>query len=164
MGPDATPREIYTERLAERTGQREELSGRLHRIGYFRLLAAVAAIALIWFAVRGVTPTWAIALPVAVFIGLVWGQSRIDREAECLRRAISFYERGMGRIEHRWQGGAETGERFNDPHHPYAADLDLFGRGSLFELLSTARTRGGEARLADWLKSAASLDELRDSP
>ena len=28
-----------------------------------------------------------------------------------------------------------TGARFLDPHHPYADDLDLFGHGSLFELL-----------------------------
>jgi hypothetical protein len=161
MGIDATPREIYTERLAERTRQLQDLSNRRHRLGYIRLLIAVAAIALIWFAVRGVAPAWPIALPVAAFIAFVWWQSRIEREAECIRRAISFYERGIARLDHRWQGGGETGERFSDPHHPYASDLDLFGRGSLFELLSTARTRGGEARLAGWLKSASSIDELR---
>ncbi|MGD1073173.1 MAG: DNA mismatch repair protein MutS [Bryobacteraceae bacterium] len=161
MGINATPREIYAERLAERSRQLQELLARRDRFGYIRLLIALTAIALIWLAIRGVTPAWLIALPVAVFIGLVWWQSRIERDAECVRRAIAFYERGVGRLEHRWQGGGETGERFSDPHHPYAADLDLFGRGSLFELLSTARTRGGEALLAEWLKSAAPIDDLR---
>jgi hypothetical protein len=161
MGIDATPREIYTERLAERTRQLQDLSTRRNRLGYIRLLIALAAIALIWFAIRGATPAWPIALPIAAFIAFVWWQSRIERQAEFIRRAISFYERGLARLDHRWQGGGETGERFSDPHHPYAADLDLFGRGSLFELLSTARTRGGEARLADWLKSAASIGDLR---
>jgi hypothetical protein len=37
------------------------------------------------------------------------------------------------------------------PDHPYAADLDLFGEGSLFELLCSARTRAGEQTLARWL-------------
>jgi hypothetical protein len=110
--------------------------------------------------VRGLAPAWAIALPLAAFVALVWWQSVVEREAECARRAISFYERGIGRLEHRWQSGGESGERFSDPQHPYAADLDLFGRGSIFELLSTARTRGGESRLADWLKSAAPIAEL----
>ena len=54
----------------------------------------------------------------------------------------------------------------------YAADLDLFGHGNLFELLSTARTRMGERTLAAWLLSPAptstvlqrqqSIAELRD--
>ncbi len=41
-----------------------------------------------------------------------------------------------------------------DDSHLYAADLDLFGRGSLFELLSLARTQPGEETLAAWLKTA----------
>src|SRR5262249_43346342 len=49
----------------------------------------------------------------------------------------------------------EPGARFLDPHHPFASDLDIFGHASLFELLSTARTRGGEDRLAAWLKAAS---------
>ena len=42
----------------------------------------------------------------------------------------------------------------------YANDLDLFGRGSLFELLSIARTRAGEETLASWLKAPASPDQI----
>jgi hypothetical protein len=160
MTLNATPREIYGTRLAERTRHLKQLMARRDRIGYTRLLVAFAGIVLIWVAVRGLAPAWAIALPLAAFVALVWWQSVVEREAECARRAISFYERGIGRLEHRWQSGGESGERFSDPQHPYAADLDLFGRGSIFELLSTARTRGGESRLADWLKSAAPIAEL----
>ena len=54
-----------------------------------------------------------------------------------------------------------SGERFRDPHHSYVDDLDLFGRGSLFELLCTCRTRLGEDRLAAWLASPATPDEIR---
>ena len=43
----------------------------------------------------------------------------------------------------------------------YAADLDLFGRGSLFQLISTARLGGGERMLAGWLLTAASTEEVR---
>jgi MutS domain V/MutS domain III len=57
-------------------------------------------------------------------------------------------------------GKGQTGERFNDPHHVYAADLDLFGRGSLFELLSTARTRMGEETLAKWLLAPSAVDQI----
>src|SRR5204863_8755441 len=49
--------------------------------------------------------------------------------------------------------------------HPYARDLDLFGRASLFEPLDTGRTEAGEETLAGWLRAAplpsAAIDEVR---
>ena len=45
--------------------------------------------------------------------------------------------------------------------HPYAQDLDLFGIGSLFELLSTARTHAGERTLASWLLEPADRQVVR---
>ena len=62
----------------------------------------------------------------------------------------------------RWAGVGETGERFDDPHHVYAADLDLFGESSLFQLLSTARTRMGEDTLAKWLLSPSPVEQLTE--
>jgi hypothetical protein len=75
---------------------------------------------------------------------------------------MAFYQRGLARIEDRWVGQGETGERFSDPHHVYASDLDLFGRGCLFELLSTVRTRMGEDTLAKWLLVPASISEIEE--
>ena len=42
----------------------------------------------------------------------------------------------------------------------YADDLDLFGRGSLFELISTARTGAGESTLARWLLAPGERAEV----
>jgi hypothetical protein len=73
---------------------------------------------------------------------------------------VEFYERGLSRLDEQWTGLGAEGSQFDDPSHPYARDLDLFGKGSLFELLSCARTHAGEQMLASWLKSPASLDEI----
>jgi hypothetical protein len=73
-----------------------------------------------------------------------------------------LYERGLSRIEDRWAGGGEQGERFNDAEHLYANDLDLFGPASLFELLSSARTRAGEETLAAWLLAPADIAEVTE--
>ena len=43
----------------------------------------------------------------------------------------------------------------------YSRDLDLFGVGSLFELLCTARTRAGQETLAYWLLAPASPEVIR---
>ncbi|HYA16349.1 MAG TPA: hypothetical protein VEF06_02730 [Bryobacteraceae bacterium] len=158
----ADPRAIYSARLHDRTGTLAALSQRSSRIAALRLLVFLAAAAIAWFAIGGQLVIWWIAAPIAAFIALVSRQARLERDIERTRRAIRFFEHGIARLEHRWQGSSENGGiRFLDPHHPYAADLDLFGRASLFELLSTARTRGGEARLASWLLAPASPEELR---
>jgi DNA mismatch repair ATPase MutS len=46
-----------------------------------------------------------------------------------------------------------TGKEFIDPNHPYSYDLDIFGEGSIFQLLDRSCTMGGSALLADILKS-----------
>ncbi len=161
MDKSAAPREIYARCLAERTGRLQSARRGAERIGYLRLLVFLGAAVAVWYVFHGLSLWWILA-PIAVFIPLVWRQARFDREAECARCAMRFFERGVARLENRWQGGGEDGARFADPHHPYASDLDLFGRASLFELLSTARTRGGEAKLAEWLKSATSVAITKD--
>ncbi|HEU5020651.1 MAG TPA: hypothetical protein VFT60_02125, partial [Bryobacteraceae bacterium] len=158
----APPQDVYRERLTARSAALASLDLRRRRLGNVRLLVFAAGAVALWFAFRGQISGWFIAIPLALFIALVWKQSRLEREIEFARRAIGFFERGLARIENRWQGGGESGERFIDPHHPYSTDLDLFGRASVFELLSTARTRAGESRLASWLLSAADPATLRE--
>ena len=54
----------------------------------------------------------------------------------------------------------ETGFDFDEPHHPYTADLDVFGTRSLFRLLNRTRTHAGAQTLANWLKAPASPEEI----
>ena len=165
MPTGATPHAIYTSRLADRTRTLAILKHRRDQTGILRLIVFLAIAAAIWYAIQGTVSAWLIALPVVAFIALVSWQSRIERACECARRAIRFYEQGLARLENRWHtdpfasGGSE---RFGNAHHPYSGDLDLFGHASLFQLVSTARTAGGESRLAAWLQSPASPDQLRE--
>ena len=125
-----------------------------------RILMAIIAVMII-LAVDGRIRAWWIVLPVAAFIAAMAIHQRVLAEVERLERAVKFYERGLARIEDRWAGTGETGEQFADKLHPYAEDMDLFGKGSLFELLSTARTKSGEEKLAAWLLAPASAEEIR---
>ena len=134
-----------------------------HRaLGYFRLLTlfAAAAIAFAAFA-RGALAGWWLFVPAAVFWWLGGRLQRVETERATLSRAVTFYERALARLNGNWAGAGETGTRFLDEHHLYAQDLDIFGSGSLFELLSTARTRMGEETLATWLKAPAPPDTVR---
>jgi hypothetical protein len=96
-----------------------------------------------------------------LFVALGRVQSRITEARLRCERGAALYEQGLARLDDRWIGLGATGERFSDAAHPYSEDIDLFGRGSLFELLSTARSHVGEETLADWLRTAASVDVVR---
>jgi len=157
------PSEEYVERRNARQSRVADYEKIHIRLGYVRLLLFVLAVILAWASFRShsVSALWLIA-PVAAFAGIAVYHSRILRARELAERAVTFYEKALARVEDRWSGSGESGERFDDPHHVYAADLDLFGTGSLFQLLSTARTRMGEDTLAAWLLSPASIEKVRE--
>jgi hypothetical protein len=121
------------------------------RISNVRVALAILAVAAIWLG----DYWW--SLPGALFIVAVIYHSRVRRARASADRAAAHYRAGIARIEDRWSGQGNPGTRFDDPHHVYAADLDLFGPGNLFELLSIARTRMGESALASWLLAPASV-------
>ena len=155
------PKVEYTQRLTARQASlnAEQQTSRKLWIARRILFAITAVLGVLAF--DGHITAWWIALPVVVFIALMVIHQRVLGEIERLTRAAKFYERGLARVDDNWAGAGETGEQFADKSHAYAEDLDLFGRGSLFELLSTARTRAGEAKLAAWLMSPADVTVVR---
>lgn len=124
------------------------------------VFAAVAVVAWLAFGTRMLPAFW-LTLPVLAFAVLVVVHDRILRRAARAARLAGFHADGQARLEHRFAGRGDDGLRYLDPAHPYARDLDLFGPGSLFELLATTRTREGADRLADWLLTAAPPDTIR---
>src|SRR5262249_27311845 len=149
-------RSAYVERLAARQAAAARLALRDEWIARARLAVCTAAAVLGWTVWQGHCPPRWLLVPAAIFVALVALHRRTRAAHELVRRSIDFYERGLARIEDRWMGTGIAGDRYRDPHHRYVDDLDLFGRGSLFELLCTCRTRPGEDRLAPWLAAAAS--------
>lgn len=132
------------------------------RLADWRLWVIVAAGLTAWAAWGGkwFSP-WCVVVPLGVFIALMVRHERVVRRRDRARRLLAFYEAGLRRVEGRWAGTGVDGARFVDPKHPYAIDLDVFGRGSLFELLCTARTRAGEDCLAAWLLAPSDAEAIR---
>jgi hypothetical protein len=158
---DADAPRQYEQQLRARTQELGSLE-RLHirigniQIGLVSLAVVTALLALAW---KLFSILW-LLVPIVAIVALAVWHERTLRLSVRSRRVVTFYEQALDRIQDRWAGKGETGDRFLDPLHPYAKDLDLFGRGSLFEYLSTARTRGGEATLARWLLSPSEPADL----
>lgn len=158
-----SPGVVYRRSLQEQQSRLSRERRRDVRLGWAKVTVflAGALAAVLWLLhFRG----FLLLLPIAfgLLLALAVTHDRVLRRVRAYERATEFYERGLARVEDRWAGRGETGDRFLDPSHPYARDLDLFGSGSLFELLCTARTRAGEETLARWLLAAAAPDEIRE--
>ena len=95
------------------------------------------------------------------FVSLIVVHGPVADRLDRARHAVEYYKRAS--IAWPTAGAAEdtTGQRYADGGHLYADDLDLFGRGSLFELLCQARTRLGEDALAGWLGNPADPSIIR---
>jgi hypothetical protein len=160
MSPD--PRTLYSQLLGERRAEIAQREQRNQRLSYARLAAVACTLAVVWLALaqEAFSILWVLA-PAAAFVALIVTHERLLRVIERRRRAERFFDKGLARLDGKWIGTGEPGDRYLDPAHPYAVDLDLFGKGSVFELLCTARTRIGEDTLARWLMNPAAPATVR---
>ncbi len=131
------------------------------RFGNIRLLLVIATLIAAWFSLyRDAFSPWWLLFALVVFLVIAILHARTLRKRSYAERAVDFYRKGLARIEDHWIGTGQTGSRIDIHSSLYATDLDLFGSGSLFELLSLARTRMGEDTLAAWLLSPSPVAHL----
>lgn len=163
----------YTRRREAQRAVAERLARRDRRLSNARLAVFGAGVVqgFFTFGTRQLDALWLLPT-VALFGALLVLHDRIIQARSRAERSLAFYEGGLARLEDRWSGSGNSRRRDDTVAHPYAEDLDLFGEGSLFELLCTARTPAGEEKLAGWLLAPAAapeiharqraVDELRD--
>jgi hypothetical protein len=158
----ADPIAEYEARLAARRASLAIADAEHRRTSLLRLATFVAGLVIAWLALdRALLPAITIVLPVLAFVGLVLRHGRIQHERDRYRGAVRYYERGIARLDERWPGTGTTRADFVAADHPYAADLDLFGHGSLFDLVCDTRTQTGERLLASWLAAPADPATIR---
>ena len=146
------PRLEYSNRL-EAHLKTISAKDRLHiRIGNLKLIVVAGGLVIAYLSLsKNLLPTYWLLVLIGALVVLAVAHELIIRAKTRASGAADYYHKGIARIEDRWSGTGQRGDRFRADDHVYAEDLDLFGRGSLFELLSTARLPMGENRLADWL-------------
>jgi len=155
-----TPLDSYARRAEEVQVSAEEtdtLAGRYQAGSLFLLL--LAGTFLYRALILKTMPFWAAVLPIAAAILVVKQALQYRRKVLKLVSVREYYDKGIARLKRDWES-LDDGNDFNDPEHIYAADLDLFGRGSLFQLVCSARTHVGREALAAWMKTPASRDEV----
>lgn len=156
---------VYETRASAHGGRRDAELLRSRTVSRMRLAVFLAALSLlVWTVGTGADPLrlGVAAILFLVFASLVVWHARIEERAtwhDALRQACDY---AQARVDRHWDNlpdGAAPG--IDTLNHPYALDLDLFGRASLFQWLGPAATPGGSRRLAHWLLAAAAPEHIR---
>jgi MutS domain V len=154
------PSDFYKQRAKELRLELEEV---VKRQGSYRsgviLLGLFACVMLYQSVVAKRLPLWTSVLVVPFGLYLVRQSRNCQQRALNLLRLADYYDKGIARLAYEWES-LDEGRDFIDQDHFYATDLDLFGRGSLFQVLCSARTQTGRETLANWMKKAASREEI----
>ncbi len=159
---DSEPRAEYSDLLRARENLARQLSLVSARFSWLRFAIAVAAAIATWKTVVELSwdGIWLLLL-IVTFLLVAALHERVKRRRNHAEVAAAFYRLGLDRIDDVWARKGSRGERFAEADHLYSSDLDLYGSGSLFQLLATSPTREGQRTLSTWLGSAACPQEIR---
>ncbi|MCA9057225.1 MAG: hypothetical protein KDA85_01945, partial [Planctomycetaceae bacterium] len=157
-----SPRDVYRERLTRTQQsldaiQRQDRQFVRIRIGLF---AAVLLTGLACLGSESIGWSW-LFLPLALFVGQLPLHARVIRRQGTLERIRQFYQSCLDRLDRRWINQRQDGREFLQIDHPWALDLDVFGHGSLFQLLNECRTGPGRRELANWLTTVPDATVIR---
>ena len=141
--------------------------------GEERLFKSVGYIKLILIIILGVSLYYWITTPLnivvkGIFITVLltsiplWiYHIKIKEKMTYSRGLILLYNKQLDRINGRWTEFEDLGFEFIDTEHHYSCDLDIVGKGSLFQFLNTTETwHGRQAFGKDLLLSKYSVFEI----
>lgn len=125
------------------------------------VLFLIAAAALGYALTREVPPyVWVlVALAWVVFFVVVAVHGGLVTRETDVKARIGIVDRWLSRNLDKLPEPL-PGSPTPNPAHPYAADLDVFGASSVFQLLDDTRTAPGTSTLAMWLSMRATPDEI----
>jgi hypothetical protein len=150
----------YSARLQHATSEYARLARRERSLRGWQVATILIGVVPVALAFGLVPLVWLIA-PALAFLALVYWQQRIRRAFRRSGLLRDYYARGLARLDGNWAGTGDPGRDLAPRGHPFAANLDLFGTGSLFERIATARTRAGAQTLASWLLTSATAAEIQ---
>jgi hypothetical protein len=154
--PEPYYREVAECNLA-RAGRLRQRYGRLALLRLLAFFAVVAGLILAWsVGIWAGTVATLVVLPLAA-LGIRY-HAAIGREGARAQVQAELANGELQALGHEF-AHHPNGDRYRDPAHPYATDLDIFGPYSLYQFLNRCSTAVGHDLLADQLRYPASNEE-----
>lgn len=165
-----SPNQTYSKRIHHYRQLIKRQTGLSNRIVTFKillLLVGIIAIAYLIFRKNFPLGGGVLFLFIFGFVILDIRHKKIIRNKDYTATLLKLNENSVKRFNNEWTGFPDTGEEFIDEGHPYTGDLDIFGKGSLYQLLNCTTTWLGRRKLAGFLsqnlKSAASIRRRQEA-
>src|SRR5918993_5351913 len=160
-----SPEARYVERQQRYTRLRDEQRRRSAVLARLRLASFLPAMAALvwWLGFGGAVPAFGLTVALLLaFATLVVLHARVEERAERFEALRVVNVRGAARLARDWDAlpSAPPPPDVSLEGHPYAVDLDVFGRASLFQWIGPGATEYGHRTLARWLLSPASAPEI----
>lgn len=141
-------RERRYSRLHEKQKKTEMLLSNLRLVVF-----VIGAAAAVWMFLRRDFAMMAAALIFfsVAFLYLVIRHSKLINRIKYTKVLRDINRDSLKRLSGDWHTFADNGADFADENHRYAGDLDVFGKGSVFQWINTANTYIGRIKLSELL-------------
>ena len=150
----------YEAKIAQKQQQWHRANSAI-RTWYWCAMGCAVLLAIIgsFSIVRHAFPFGVSLAPVVLGVLFLIKIHRSRRREQDAKSLIEYYRDRLRRVQHNWMGKGDAGLDLTLDCHANAADLDLFGTGSLFELLCNVQTPAGRETLGRWLQQPCVIDE-----
>jgi Flp pilus assembly protein TadB len=154
----------YLQRAAQFADQANTLGKRYNQYSLVRLLLFILFIGIAIYLFTTfhflVGTIFIIAFLFAFYRFILWHQ-KIQQAQKHHEQLAQVNEWEAACLDHDYQA-YEDGADCQDPLHPYAIDLDLFGPYSIFQYINRTGTALGRQQLANWLKKPATPSTIQE--
>lgn len=156
--------EIYKSKVESVSEELKTINKKYNSISFFRLLSIILFLGSLYFYMQNNAAVF-IAFSVVFFIAfillmrfhskLLFNRKKSEALLKINQEEISYLENNALPFE--------NGQEFNDFHHPYAYDLDIFGEHSLFQNINRTATFIGKKMLAKQLLILSPNETILDN-
>lgn len=162
MAETIKPESFYKQRINDLNIKLNNLLKRKQLLGWTRFSILATTALLIWlFSSYGILVSAIIfLLGLVVFLFAVRKDLANKDAISHHERLITINEQELLYLQHKYTHQKDGSEFYKD-EHPYAGDLDIFGRASLYQYINRTHSQQGNQLLADWLLAPASPDVIQ---
>ena len=152
---------LYQNKVAQFTVALEKINAKYNTISILRLLSVFLCLFFMYYYIKNSDETYLVSAFVS-FVGFVFlmrMHARLSFRKQLTSALLTINKNEISYLE-REKIPFENGAEFNDFHHPYAYDLDVFGENSLFQNLNRTATFIGKKTLANQLLTLNSNETI----
>ncbi len=157
-----TPTQFYQQQLEEHLAAKKSLAKRNNFFSTVRFIVFLILLVAIVYKVNERELQAALLLSlvlIGVLVVLIKMHNRVKQQLQITKNLAQLSSQELAKLEGDFSA-IDGGVEFADDHHPYSADLDLFGEKSIFQLLNQTTSFLGKQQLAQWLTVMPSKKEI----